>query len=239
MAQPGGVLTRAGHTDAGCDLARMAGLEPAGVIVEILNEDGSMARRADLEAFAQEFGLKIGTIADLIDYRLRKERNLERVAECSMKNHIGEFSLIAYRDLINNLVHFVLVKGEIREKEPTLVRVHMPHYLNDVLGMKRSDTGWPLEAAMQRIEEEGKGVIVMLNKSDAQEEVVSQIIECQKQDQGKPLHKAEASPDLRTYGTGAQILLDLGVRKMRVLSAPKRMHGLSGFGLEVVEYIAE
>jgi 3,4-dihydroxy 2-butanone 4-phosphate synthase/GTP cyclohydrolase II len=239
MAQPGGVLTRAGHTEAGCDLARMAGLEPAAVIVEILNEDGSMARRSDLEAFAQEFGLKIGTIAELIDYRLRKERNLERVAECSMRNHIGEFSLIAYRDLINNLVHFALIKGEIREKDPTLVRVHMPHYLNDVLGMTRSDTGWPLEDAMRRIEQEGKGVIVMLNKSDAQEEVVAQILECQKKDQGKPIHKAEPSPDLRTYGTGAQILLDLGVRKMRVLSAPKRMHGLSGFGLEVVEYITD
>ena len=239
MAQPGGVLTRAGHTEAGCDLARLAGLEPAAVIVEILNEDGSMARRPELEAFAQEFGIKIGTIADLIDYRLRKERNLERVAECAMKNHFGEFRLIAYRDLINNLVHFALAKGDIREKEPTLVRVHMPHYLNDVLGMKRSDTGWPLEDAMKRIEQEGKGVIVMLNKADAQEEVVSQIIDCQKKDQGKPIHKQEASPDLRTYGTGAQILLDLGVRKMRVLSAPKRMHGLSGFGLEVVEYIAE
>lgn len=239
MAQPGGVLTRAGHTEASCDLARLAGLEPAAVIVEILNEDGSMARRPDLEAFAQEFGLKIGTIADLIDYRLRKERNLERVAECVMRNHIGEFQIIAYRDLINNLVHFALVKGEIKEKEPTLVRVHMPHYLNDVLGIKRGDTGWPLEDAMRHIEKEGKGVIVMLNQSDALEEVVAKINECHKQDEGKPVHKPEPSPDLRTYGTGAQILLDLGVRKMRVLSAPKRMHGLSGFGLEVVEYIKD
>lgn len=239
MAQPGGVLTRAGHTEAGCDLARLAGLEPAAVIVEILNEDGSMARRPDLEEFAREFGIKIGTIAELIDYRLRKERNLERVAQCRMQNHIGDFQLIAYRDRISNLVHYALVKGDITEKEPTLVRVHMPHYLNDVLGSKRQDTGWPLEDAMRRIEQEGKGVIVMLNKQDAQDEVVAQILECQMKDQGKPIYKPEASPDLRTYGTGAQILLDLGVRKMRVLSAPKRMHGLSGFGLEVSEYVTE
>lgn len=239
MAQPGGVLTRAGHTEAGCDLARLAGLEPAAVIVEILNEDGTMARRPDLEVFAQEFGLKIGTIADLIDYRLRKERNLERVAHCKMKNHIGEFQLIAYRDLINNLVHFALVKGDINEKEPTMVRVHMPHYLNDVLGMTAQDSTWPLESAMRRIEQEGKGVVIMLNKQDAQEDVVAQIKECQMKDKGKPVYKPEASPDLRTYGIGAQILLDLGVRKMRVLSSPKRMHGLSGFGLEVAEYVTE
>jgi len=217
----------------------LAGLEPAAVIVEILNEDGTMARRPDLEVFAQEFGLKIGTIADLIDYRLRKERNLERVAHCKMKNHIGEFQLIAYRDLINNLVHFALVKGDINEKEPTMVRVHMPHYLNDVLGMTAQDSTWPLESAMRRIEQEGKGVVIMLNKQDAQEDVVAQIKECQMKDKGKPVYKPEASPDLRTYGIGAQILLDLGVRKMRVLSSPKRMHGLSGFGLEVAEYVTE
>ena len=127
----------------------------------------------------------------------------------------------------------------ITAEEPTLVRVHMPHYLNDVLGMKAQDSIWPLEDAMRRIEQEGKGVVIMLNKQDAQEEVVSQILECQMKDTGKPVYKPEASPDLRTYGIGAQILLDLGVRKMRVLSAPKRLHGLSGFGLEVAEYVTE
>ncbi len=239
MAQPGGVLTRAGHTEAGCDLARLAGLEAAAVIVEILNEDGTMARRADLENFASEFGIKMGTIADLIDYRLRKERNLERIAECKLKNDIGEFCLFAYRDLINNLVHYAVVKGEISSERATLVRVHMPHYLNDVLGMKRIDTGWPLETAMRRIHQEGEGVIIMLNKADAQDEVVQQIKTYHMEELGDSTPKREASPDLRTYGTGAQILLDLGVRKMRVLSAPKRMHGLSGFGLEVVEYVTE
>ena len=237
MAKPGGVLTRAGHTEAGCDLARMAGLEPASVIVEILNEDGTMARRPDLEAFAREFDLKIGTIAELIRYRLSTEKSLERVAQCQLKNHIGEFRLHAYRDRIDNQVHFALVKGDIRPSEPTLVRVHMPHYLNDVLGILRKDTGWPLEDVMRRIEESGQGVIVLLSYPGEKDDIVRQVEHYQLEDQGEIAPHREPSTDLRTYGTGAQILLDLGVRKMRVMSAPKRIHGLSGFGLEVVEYV--
>lgn len=238
MARPGGVLTRAGHTEAGCDLARMAGLEPASVIVEILNEDGSMARRPDLEVFAREFDLKIGTIADLIRYRLSNEKSLERVTECEVKNHIGEFHLVTYRDRIDNQVHFALVKGDIKASEPTMVRVHMPHYLNDVLGIQRHDAGWPLDDVMRRIHDAGKGVIVLLSYPGEKDDIVQQVENYQLEDRGETPVRREPGTDLRTYGTGAQILLDLGVRKMRVMSAPKRIHGLSGFGLEVVDYVS-
>ena len=238
MAQPGGVLTRAGHTEAGCDLARMADLEPASVIVEILNEDGSMARRPDLERFAKEFDLKMGTIADLIRYRLSNEKSLERIAECNLKNHIGEFRLVTYRDRIDNQVHFALVKGKLKASEPALVRVHMPHYLNDVLGIQRHSSGWPLEDVMQRIEDTGAGVIVLLSYPGEKDDIVRQVEHYQMEDNGETPPVREPSEDLRTYGTGAQILLDLGVRKMKVMSAPKRIHGLSGFGLEVGEYVS-
>lgn len=236
-AQAGGVLTRAGHTEAGCDLARLAGLEPASVIVEILNEDGSMARRPELEKFAAEFDLKIGTIADLIRYRLENERSVERVSECELKNDIGSFRLVTYRDRLDGGVHFALVKGQIKRDQPALVRVHMPHYLADVLGMQRSDVSWPLENAMRYIHEAGEGVIVLLGQSEGENELLNRITHYQAEDAGEIALRRESNPDLRTYGVGAQILLDLEVRKMRVLSAPKRMHGLSGFGLEVVEYI--
>jgi len=236
-AQAGGVLTRAGHTEAGCDLARLAGLEPASVIVEILNEDGSMARRPELEKFAAEFDLKIGTIADLIRYRLENERSVERVSECELKNDIGSFRLVTYRDRLDGGVHFALVKGQIKRDQPALVRVHMPHYLADVLGMQRSDVSWPLENAMRYIHEAGEGVIVLLGQSEGENELLNRITHYQAEDAGEIALRRESNPDLRTYGVGAQILLDLEVRKMRVLSAPKRMHGLSGFGLEVIEYI--
>jgi 3,4-dihydroxy 2-butanone 4-phosphate synthase/GTP cyclohydrolase II len=238
MAQPGGVLTRAGHTEAGCDLARLAGLEPASAIVEILNEDGTMARRPDLEKYAQEFGLKIGTIADLIRYRLENERSLVHEADCVVSNEFGDFALHAFRDKIDNQLHFALVKGTIDKNSPTLIRVHMPHYLNDVIGVNRGDSGWPLNDVMQKIAIEGSGVIVMLSQPDAMEEVLHKITNYHAVDDGEVTAKAEVSTaDLRTYGMGAQILLDLGVRKMRVMSAPKKLHGLSGFGLEVVEYV--
>jgi 3,4-dihydroxy 2-butanone 4-phosphate synthase/GTP cyclohydrolase II len=237
MAKPGGVLTRAGHTEAGCDLARLAGLEPAAVIVEILNEDGSMARRPDLEKFAEQFDIKIGTIADLIRYRLENERSVERVSECALKNSFGEFRLITYRDRRDDGVHFALVKGQIKRDQGVLVRVHMPHYLSDVLGMHRGDSGWPLENAMKYIQEAGEGVIVLLGQVESRDDLLLRVEQYHEEDVGEIQVKRESSPDLRTYGIGAQILLDLDVRKMRVLSAPKRLHGLSGFGLEVVEYV--
>src|SRR5690554_2586648 len=148
-AREGGVLNRAGHTEAGCDLAKLAGLEPAAVIVEILNEDGSMARRPDLEIFAKEHGLKMGTIADLIHYRLQNEPTVERVAECRMPTEFGEFRLVAYRDLLERELHLALVKGDIEPEESTLVRVHMQHTLCDLFGNQR-DCGWPLRDVMAR-----------------------------------------------------------------------------------------
>ena len=237
MAQPGGVLTRAGHTEAGCDLARLAGTEPAAVIVEILNEDGSMARRPDLEKYALEHGLKIGTVADLINYRLKNEPSVERVAECHMPTEHGDFTLVAYRDLIAHELHFALVKGDICEDEPTLIRVHMQNSLKDIFGSQRSDRGWPLDDALQRIAAEGKGVAIILRHDESSDSLIRQIKDYKVEDSGVELPQHDAPEDLRSYGIGAQILLDLGVRKMRVISAPKKIHGLSGFGLEVVEYV--
>ncbi len=236
MAQPGGVLTRAGHTETGCDLARLAGLEPAAVIVEILNEDGSMARRGDLEKFAREHGLRIGTIADLIRYRLQNEHTIERVAETHIQTEFGEFRLVTYQDSIDNTVHLALVRGTIAAQTPTLVRVHLRNTLSDVLGAEHPHFGWPLRRALHRIADEGTGVVVLLRKPESPRELVQQIVNLSAA--GEDEHHGDERQVLRTYGIGAQILSDLGVRKMRVLSAPKRMHAISGFGLEVTEYVA-
>jgi 3,4-dihydroxy 2-butanone 4-phosphate synthase/GTP cyclohydrolase II len=236
-AQPGGVLARAGHTEAGCDLARLAGLEPASVIVEILNEDGTMARRPDLQKFAAEHGLKIGTIADLIRYRLDNEHSIERVAETKITTEYGDFHLLTYQDAVDSTVHLALVKGQVDPNKPTLVRVHLRNTLADMIGAESEHFGWPLKRAMKRVAEEGSGVIVVLRKSEASRELVQQIINLNR---SQPVFQEENPSDpkvLRTYGIGAQILFDLGVRRMRVLSAPKRLHGISGFGLEVVEYV--
>jgi 3,4-dihydroxy 2-butanone 4-phosphate synthase/GTP cyclohydrolase II len=159
------------------------------------------------------------------------------VGECEFKNHIGKFNLIAYRDHFDQQVHFAVVKGNINAQRPTLVRVHMPHYLNDVLGIEQGQAGWPLEDAMHQVEEAEEGVIVLLSRTEEKQDIVQQIQRMKTQDSVHHMPKSESSSDLRTYGIGAQILLDLGVRKMRVMSAPKRLHGLSGFGLEVVEYV--
>jgi 3,4-dihydroxy 2-butanone 4-phosphate synthase/GTP cyclohydrolase II len=234
MAQPGGVLTRAGHTEAGCDLARMAGLEPASVIVEILNEDGTMARRPDLEKFAREHGFRIGTIADLIRYRLQNEHTIERVAEAPLQTEFGEFKLVTYQDSVDNTVHLAMVRGAIQPGAPTLVRVHIRNTLSDVLGAEHPNFGWPLRRALQRIAQEETGIVVLLRKPESPRELVQQIVNLTVASQDEEHDDRHV---LRTYGIGAQILSDLGVRKMRVLSAPKRMHAISGFGLEVVEYV--
>ncbi len=240
MAQPGGVLVRAGHTEAGCDLARLAGLEPAAVIVEILNEDGTMARRPDLEKFAAEHGLKIGTIADLIEYRVRHEKTVERVNECLLPTEAGEFRVIAYQDVVDNEIHLALVHGVIDPEEPVLVRVHVQNSLCDLLGATYPECGWPLKNAMKQVAAEKAGVIVILRNHDTARDIVQRIQAChlkqaQEQvgiDQGKIKGK-----ELRTFGVGAQILIDLGVKKMRVMSAPKHLHALAGFHLEVTEFV--
>jgi 3,4-dihydroxy 2-butanone 4-phosphate synthase/GTP cyclohydrolase II len=237
MARPGGVLTRAGHTEAGCDLARLAGMEAASVIVEILNEDGTMARRADLEKFAEEHQLKIGTIEDLIRYRIENETTLERIVETRFPTDFGEFHLIAYEDAIDQELHLALVKGEIKANDATAVRVHLQNTLHDALSGTQG-RGWPLRDVMSRMQDMESGVVVFLRQSETPRQMV-QNIEAMIRDE-YPKHDDEQHPDeLRTYGIGAQILADLGVHKMRLLSAPKKFHALAGFGLEVVEYISE
>ena len=237
MAQPGGVLVRAGHTEAGCDLARLAGLGPTSVIVEILNDDGTMARRPDLEVFAKEHGLKIGTIADLIQYRVSNEKTVERVTECHLPTRYGEFNLVAYQDRIDDELHMALVLGEVDPEKPVLVRVHMQNSLHDLFGTSRIDQGWPLRSAMRLISEEGEGVIIVLRNHDSAREIVQRMRAYQIHEEKGEVPKRDSGKELRTFGVGAQILSDLGVKKMRVLSAPKSFHGLSGFGLEVVEYV--
>jgi 3,4-dihydroxy 2-butanone 4-phosphate synthase/GTP cyclohydrolase II len=237
MAQPGGVLRRAGHTEAGCDLARLAGLEPAAVIVEILNEDGSMARRPDLEKFAQEHNLKVGTIADLIHFRIEHEKAVERVSSCKLPTEFGEFQLHAYQDSIDETLHMALVKGKIDAETPTLVRVHLQHYLCDLTFSLRDDCGWPLRDILKRISEAGEGVAVILQQQESADSIIRRIQNYALQDTGEDLPAQHHKEDLRTFGLGAQILADLGVRKMRVMSAPKKIHAISGFGLEVVEYV--
>jgi len=237
MAQPGGVLTRAGHTEAGCDLARLAGKEPASVIVEILNEDGTMARRPDLEVFAKEHNIKIGTIADLIEYRLHNEKSVDHVAESSLPTEFGDFKLHAFKNAHDGSAHLALVKGEIDSDKPVLVRVHVENSICDFFASKRSDCGWPLHDAMKRVAEEGVGVVVILRPGNADDSVISQVTRYSKEDNKENFVAVDHREDLRTYGIGAQILSELGVRHMRVLSAPKKMHALSGFGLDVVEYV--
>ena len=236
MAQPGGVLTRAGHTEAGVDLAMLSGLEPAAVLVEILNEDGTMARRPQLEAFAKKHDLKIGTIADLIRYRLETERSVECLSSSEVETDFGPFKLLTYRDSINDELHLALLKGEVDPAEPMLVRVHVQNPLSDVLSIKRDDFGLPLRLAMAEVARQGRGLVLVLGGHEDNESLLRQI---KKQPEQSMLSGGDnrQSSELRTYGIGAQIIVDIGIRKMRVLSAPKRMTGLAGFGLEVVEYV--
>ena len=236
MAQPGGVLTRAGHTEAGCDLARLAGFEPAAAIVEILNEDGTMARRPDLEKFAAEHKLKIGTIADLIHYRIENEKTIERVAECDLPTEFGTFHLVAFEDSIDKDVHLALSYGEVDTSQPVLVRVHVQGTLCDLLGATTGDCGWPLRHALERIAREGGGVVIVLGKQENPRSLVRRIRHYAEGDGTLPPRRA-GREELRTYGIGAQILAELGITRLRVLSAPKIMHGITGFGLEVVEYV--
>jgi 3,4-dihydroxy 2-butanone 4-phosphate synthase/GTP cyclohydrolase II len=237
MAQPGGVLARAGHTEASLDLAMLAGLEPAAVLVEILNEDGSMARRPQLEAFAHEHGLKIGTIADLIHYRMQNEKTVEEVSVHDVDTDFGPFRVHAYRDTIEDRLHLALVRGTVDPEKPFLVRVHVQNPLSDVVSIRRSDFGMPLRTALAEIDAAGSGLVLVLGShmdDDATLRLLQQIPEPAIHANGDN----RRSRELRTYGIGAQIIADLGIHKMRVLSAPwKKLTGLAGFGLEVVEYI--
>ncbi len=239
MAQAGGVLRRAGHTEAGCDLARLAGFEPASVLVEILNEDGTMARRADLEIFAQQHNLKIGTIADLIRFRIEHEKTLVRVANCRLPTAHGEFELVAYQDSIDGLLHFAMVKGKVTADTPTLVRVHISNMLCDLTSSIREECGWPLNDIIRRVAQEESGIVVILNQAQDAQQIIKMIQNNARRDAGQTPAHPTSTHDLRTHGLGAQILADLGVRKMRVLSAPKKLHAISGFKLEIVEYVTQ
>jgi 3,4-dihydroxy 2-butanone 4-phosphate synthase / GTP cyclohydrolase II len=234
MAQPGGVLSRAGHTEAGCDLARLAGFSPAAMIVEILNDDGTMARRPDLERFAQAHSLKIGTIADLIRYRLKNERSVERIYDQPVDTEFGKLRLCCYEDHVNKNVHIALVKGDITSATPPLVRVHIKDTLRDLIGLRSENLGWPLRGAVSRVAAESSGVVVILRPEETPREFMDSV----RQLDAKPTAaRPIGATVLRTYGIGAQILKDLGVKRMRVLSAPKQLQGLAAFDLEIIEYV--
>ena len=238
MAQPGGVLTRAGHTEAGCDLARLAGLDPSAVIVEIMNDDGTMARRPDLERFAEQHKIKIGTIADLIRYRLRQERSVERIAEQDVETEFGPFKLLAYEDHVHREVHLALVRGSIEITPAPLVRVHPIDTLSDLVGVQGVGRTWTLRDAMKRIAEVGTGIVIVLRDHSTPRELADAVSAL-----GQRVEHAGTAPVapqvLRTYGIGAQILKDLGVTRMQVLSTPKQLQGIAAFGLEITGYVAD
>lgn len=232
MAQPGGVLTRAGHTEAGCDLARLAGMEAAAVIVEILNEDGSMARRPDLEVFAKEHNLKIGTVSDLIEYVIKNEKTVERTTKTLIETKYGRFSLVAYQETPSGQIHFALVKGEIDPNQAVLIRVHMQDEICDMFSLLGDHCHSNLDNDLKRISQEKNAVLVILRKETNNRALIRRISE-----HNQPKAKEEDTPDPKLFGVGAQILLDLGVKKMRVLGTPLKLNALSGFGLEVAEYV--
>ncbi|GBG13447.1 3,4-dihydroxy 2-butanone 4-phosphate synthase / GTP cyclohydrolase II [Novimethylophilus kurashikiensis] len=229
IAQNDGVLVRAGHTEAGCDLARMAGLEPAAVICEILKDDGSMARLPDLREFAAVHGLKIGTIADLIRYRSENETLVERAAERVIETAHGEFRLIAYHDRTADETHLALVKGEPVPGEEILVRVHEPLSVLDLLDGDSQAHAWSVPQAMRTIAAEGCGVIVLLRRPEGNGDLIDRV-----RFAGEPVR---VKHELRDYGIGAQILRDLGVTKMRLMTAPRKMPSMAGFGLEVTGFL--
>lgn len=238
-AKSGGVLNRAGHTEAGCDLARLAGFEPAAVIVEILNEDGTMARRPDLEKFAAEHDLKIGTIADLIEYRSLKEKTVERKAHCKLPTAYGEFELITYQDTIDKQVHYALVHGTIEPDQPVNVRVHLQDTFNDLFATERAaKRSWPLGHAMEYIGQ-NDGVLVVIGRQQNPQDILEQVMSFAAEDRGEVKPTAAASNASRNVGIGSQILADLGVHHMHLMSSPKRYSALSGFGLEVVDFIED
>jgi 3,4-dihydroxy 2-butanone 4-phosphate synthase/GTP cyclohydrolase II len=278
----GGVLVRAGHTEAAVDLCKLAGLRPAGVLCELMNDDGTMARRAEIEEFARKHNLKIGTIADLIRHRLRNERSVERVSEQTVQTEFGEFRLYAYQDHVQHGVHLALAHGKLDGNTPPLVRVHVADTLRDVLGIRADPNAWTLRAALERIAHAGSGVVVILREQETATELAEALRALGPSTHGADAAKAsdgaskkpdasgavasDAAPTaaassasarggppanpfahgmgpggqvLRTYGVGAQILKDLGVRRMRVLSAPKQMHGISAFDLEIDGYVGD
>lgn len=235
-ARDGGVLSRAGHTEAGCDLARLAGLTPAAAIVEVMNADGTMARRPELEVFAQKHDIKIGTIADLIHYRISHEKTVELVSSDPVQTQWGEFTLHTFRDSIQGDTHLALTLGAIEGEEPTLVRVQNIHVLRDALGARKAGDSWSSGQSLERIAQEGKGVLVLLSPSTTED--VERELDALLGRAGKPRHVNKDAPGaFLTIGTGSQILRELGVQKMRLLSSEVKFGGISGFNLEITEYL--
>ena len=235
QAVDGGVLMRAGHTEAGCDLAAMAGCSPASVICEIMKDDGTMARLPDLQIFAAEHGLKIGTIADLIAYRSRVESLIQKVGTRTLQTAAGEFVAHAFKDSTGNGIHLALVKGTWSSDESVSARVHEPLSVLDALETGRIMHSWSLDAALAHVAAEGKGVVVLLNCGENGEQLLAQF---------EGTARAAQAPergrmDLRTYGIGAQILRECGVHKMRLLGSPRRMPSMTGYGLEITGYISK
>ncbi len=244
MAKNGGTLVRAGHTEAGCDLAKLAGLEPSATIVEILNEDGSMARRADLEEFAKTHQLKIGTIADLIEYRMNTENSVNKELSVDWQTEFGEFKLHAYKDSIEGQTHIALVKGEISSQQAVLVRVHIADVATDLLARERKHSGsWTIRRALQKVAEEGVGVVLLLGNQSSPESILDRIAHLGGKNvvdgsMEQPV-QSQKSRATRTVGIGSQILVDLNVQKMKLLSPLKKYHSLAGFNLQVVEYVED
>jgi 3,4-dihydroxy 2-butanone 4-phosphate synthase/GTP cyclohydrolase II len=232
IAQRGGVLTRAGHTEASCDLARLAGFQPCGVLVEIMNKDGSMARRTELIAFAKEKGLKIGTIADLIQYRLHQESTVELILERPYPTQYGDFKLVSFRDKITDQLHLALVYGTPDKQRPAAVRVHIQDRISDLPALQNT-MHWPLEAAMAEIVKVGQGTLILLVKGQKEEPEVTLDRLKHLGEKGNPLPDAH----WRSIGTGSQMIAQLGFEKLIVLDGEAKIHALSGFGLEIVKYI--
>jgi 3,4-dihydroxy 2-butanone 4-phosphate synthase / GTP cyclohydrolase II len=234
QAVDGGVLMRAGHTEAGCDLASMAGCSAASVICEIMNDDGTMARLPDLQLFAAEHGLKIGTIADLIEYRSRTESLVEKLGTRSLNTAFGAFSATAFRDKPSGALHLALVKGAWAPQTSVDVRVHEPLSVLDALEVGRSMHSWSLEASLRHIAEAGAGVAVLLNCGETAAQLLAQFEGTARSAQAPERGRM----DLRTYGVGAQILRDCGVQKMRLMGNPRRMPSMTGYGLEITGFLS-
>ena len=233
QAVDGGVLMRAGHTEAGCDLAAMAGCSPASVICEVMNDDGTMARLPDLQIFAAQHGLKIGTIADLIEHRSRHDSLVEKIGSRTLNTAAGSFTAHAFRDKPSRGVHLALVRGEWSPDDVVPARVHEPLSVLDALEVDRNMHSWTLDASLRHVADEGRGVVVLLNCGESAAELLAQF---------EGTARAAQAPergrmDLRTYGIGAQILRECGVRRMNLLGAPRRMPSMAGYGLELVGYL--